>query len=111
MEKSFVVEAAIGVGADEERDAPSAPDVVLERSDFVISQTGHIEQINGRLLVKLFGVGQETGRLDVWLPSGSGVAAGGEGKRKLVTAAAVFRAVDDQDRTGGGEIAGEVAAV
>ena len=54
---------------------------------------------------------RKAGRFDVWLPTGAGVAAGGEGERKLVAAAAIFRAVDDQDGTGGGQIAGEVAAV
>src|SRR5688572_3603523 len=45
------------------------------------------------------------------LPSGAGVAARGEGKRKLMPAAAVFRAIDDQDGTGGGQVAGVIAAV
>ena len=54
------------------------------------AKRGHIEQTNGRLLVELLGIGQEARRLDVRLPTGARVAAGGEGERKLMSAAAIF---------------------
>ena len=109
--ETIVVEGAIGVRADEKRDAAAAADVVFERGQLVVGQSRHIEQANGRLLVELLGIGQETGRLDVRLPTGARVAAGGEGERKLMTAAAIGRAIDDQDGPRGRQIAGEVAAV
>ncbi len=55
--KAIVVEAAVGIGADEERDATAVADVVFERCELIVGQPRHIEQADGRLLVELFGVG------------------------------------------------------
>ena len=106
-----VVERAVGIGADKKRHAAAVADIIFERRQFIVRQSRHIQQAHGGLLTQPLGVGQKTGRLDVRLPAGPRVSARRERERKLVPAAAVLRAVDDEHRPGRRQFAGKVAAV